>query len=106
MEDATFLEARAGLRPATSDGLPIIGPSPASDRIVYATGHYRNGILLAPLTATLVADRDRRPRGSDARHAQPGAAVDAVGAIGTAGYGGRELWRGVFRLRPGFGGPP
>jgi glycine oxidase len=56
MEEAIFLEARAGLRPATSDGLPIVGPSETTDRIVYATGHYRNGILLAPLTAHLVAD--------------------------------------------------
>jgi glycine oxidase len=53
---ATFLDARAGLRPATSDGLPIIGPSPAVDGLVYATGHFRNGVLLAPLTAVLVAD--------------------------------------------------
>lgn len=53
---ATFIEARAGLRPATPDGLPIIGPSPHSDRIVYATGHFRNGIMLAPLTAQLVTD--------------------------------------------------
>jgi glycine oxidase len=62
VEDATFVEARVGLRPATSDGLPIIGPSESNDRIVYATGHYRNGILLAPLTARLVADLviDRR----------------------------------------------
>jgi glycine/D-amino acid oxidase-like deaminating enzyme len=56
IEDATFLEARAGLRPGTSDGLPIIGPSPSSDRVVYAIGHYRNGVLLAPLTAALTAD--------------------------------------------------
>jgi glycine oxidase len=56
MDGATFLGARAGLRPATSDGLPIIGPSEATDRVIYATGHYRNGILLAPLTAQLVAD--------------------------------------------------
>jgi glycine oxidase len=53
---ATFLEARAGLRPATADGLPIIGRSTAVDGLVYATGHFRNGVLLAPLTATLVAD--------------------------------------------------
>jgi glycine oxidase len=53
---ATFLEARAGLRPATSDGLPIIGPSSVLQGLVYATGHYRNGILLAPLTAQLIAD--------------------------------------------------
>jgi len=54
--DATFVEARAGLRPATADGLPIIGRSAQIDGLVYATGHYRNGILLAPLTAAIVAD--------------------------------------------------
>ena len=54
--DATFEGVRVGLRPMTSDELPIIGPSSASGRVFYATGHYRNGILLAPLTARLVAD--------------------------------------------------
>jgi len=53
---ATFLEARVGLRPATPDGLPFLGPSERSDRLIYATGHYRNGVLLAPLTAELIAD--------------------------------------------------
>jgi glycine oxidase len=53
---ATFLEARAGLRPATPDGLPVIGRSTRIPGIVYATGHFRNGVLLAPLTAALVAD--------------------------------------------------
>jgi glycine oxidase len=53
---ATFLEARVGLRPATPDGLPLVGSSPRVPGLVYATGHYRNGILLAPLTAHLVAD--------------------------------------------------
>jgi len=53
---ATFVEARAGLRPATDDGLPVIGRSSRTPRIVYATGHYRNGILLAPLTAAIVAN--------------------------------------------------
>lgn len=53
---ATFVEARIGLRPATPDGLPLLGRSERSERIVYATGHFRNGILLAPLTAQLVAD--------------------------------------------------
>ena len=43
---ATFLDARAGLRPATPDGLPIIGRRAETPSIVYATGHYRNGILL------------------------------------------------------------
>jgi glycine oxidase len=53
---ATFVEARSGLRPATTDGLPILGPSPSHPAVVYATGHYRNGILLAPITARLIAD--------------------------------------------------
>jgi glycine/D-amino acid oxidase-like deaminating enzyme len=53
---ATFVEARVGLRPATRDGLPLIGRSDTVPDVVYATGHYRNGVLLAPLTATLVAD--------------------------------------------------
>jgi glycine oxidase len=53
---STFLEARVGLRPATPTGLPFIGPSERSPRLVYATGHYRNGVLLAPLTARLVGD--------------------------------------------------
>ena len=53
---AAFLSARAGLRPATPDELPIIGPSTVMPNLTYATGHYRNGVLLAPLTAELVAD--------------------------------------------------
>ncbi len=53
---ASFLEARAGLRPATLDGLPIIGRSVSVPGLVYATGHYRNGVLLAPLTAAVVGD--------------------------------------------------
>jgi glycine oxidase len=53
---ASFVEVRVGLRPATPDGLPIIGRSAESPAIVHATGHYRNGILLTPLTAQLVGD--------------------------------------------------
>jgi glycine oxidase len=49
-----ILETWAGLRPATPDGLPILGPSAISG-IIYATGHYRNGVLLAPITAVIVA---------------------------------------------------
>ena len=43
----------AGLRPGTPDNLPLIGPG-AIDGLILATGHYRNGILLAPLTAEAV----------------------------------------------------
>ena len=50
---AVFREAWAGLRPATDDGLPAIGPGPAPG-LFYACGHLRNGILLAPITARLV----------------------------------------------------
>lgn len=45
----------AGLRPVTPDMLPIIGPDPEDPRIIFACGHSRNGILLAPLTGETVA---------------------------------------------------
>jgi glycine oxidase len=50
-----LVEAMAGLRPGTPDNLPLIGPG-ALDGLVLATGHYRNGVLLAPLTAERVAE--------------------------------------------------
>ena len=53
---ASFLEARAGLRPATPDELPVLGSDPALPSIVHASGHYRNGVLLAPITARVIAD--------------------------------------------------
>ena len=49
-----FVEARVGLRPGTPDNAPVIGHE-ASGRAILATGHYRNGILLAPVTADAVA---------------------------------------------------
>ena len=52
---ADRLCAWAGIRPGTADALPIIGLDPAVDGLIYATGHYRNGILLAPITAESVA---------------------------------------------------
>lgn len=53
---ATFVEARAGLRPAPADGgPPEIGPSPVLANVTIAAGHFRNGVLLAPLTAARVA---------------------------------------------------
>lgn len=53
---AYFQGVRVGLRPGTDDELPIIGRSSTMAGVFYATGHYRNGVLLAPLTAALVAD--------------------------------------------------
>jgi len=46
----------AGLRPATPDGRPILGRDPDVERLWYATGHGRNGILLAALTGEIIAD--------------------------------------------------
>ena len=46
-------ELLAGLRPATPDNLPAIGPG-VRDGLVWATGHFRNGIVLAPVTAEAV----------------------------------------------------
>lgn len=52
---APMVEAWAGLRPATPDGLPILGACSRAGRFI-ATGHYRNGILQAPGTALVMAD--------------------------------------------------
>jgi glycine oxidase len=54
LEDAALVETWSGLRPGTPDGKPILGPDPDLPNLVYATGHYRNGILLTPLTGELV----------------------------------------------------
>ena len=56
LAEAAFVEVRVGLRPGTSDGRPIVGLSQQVDGLIYATGHYRNGALLAPLTCDAVAD--------------------------------------------------
>jgi glycine oxidase len=54
LEDAAVVESWSGLRPGTPDGLPVLGPDPEMEGLVYATGHHRNGILLAPLTGERV----------------------------------------------------
>jgi glycine oxidase len=56
LRGAAFEEVRVGLRPKTRDELPALGASSTMPHVFYATGHYRNGVLLAPLTARLVAD--------------------------------------------------
>ena len=53
--DMTIVETWAGLRPGTADGLPVIGEDPQISGLYYATGHYRNGILLSPITAEAIA---------------------------------------------------
>ena len=56
VRDAGFKTVRVGLRPGTPDDLPIVGASAIVPNLMYATGHYRTGVLLAPLTAVLVAN--------------------------------------------------
>ena len=48
-------DAWSGLRPKAPDGLPVLGPCDEIVGLFFATGHYRNGILLAPLTGELLA---------------------------------------------------
>lgn len=64
--DFTVTESWAGLRPATPDGRPAIGAT-AVEGLFNATGHYRNGILLAPLTARTIGDLVEGVRGEAAR---------------------------------------
>jgi glycine oxidase len=53
--ELSLVETAAGLRPGTPDNAPLLGAT-AVDGLVVATGHYRNGILLAPVTAEAVVD--------------------------------------------------
>jgi glycine oxidase len=55
-KELRLIEARVGLRPATPDDLPVIGPDPIVPGLFHASGHYRNGVLLAPITAQLIGD--------------------------------------------------
>jgi glycine oxidase len=56
MESKEPFHRWAGLRPATQDGYPLIGRLPHYPNIIISSGHYRNGILLSPINANLVAD--------------------------------------------------
>ena len=49
------VDSWAGLRPGSADGLPLLGPLPGWEGVSVATGHYRNGILLSPVTGRLMA---------------------------------------------------
>ena len=56
LADAPMTNVRTGLRPRGPDDLPMLGPSRAVPGLFYATAHYRNGVLLAPLTVQLIRD--------------------------------------------------
>jgi glycine oxidase len=55
LSEATLDEVCTGLRPGSTDNAPLIGAS-GTDGLLLATGHFRNGILLAPVTADAIAD--------------------------------------------------
>jgi glycine oxidase len=52
---AEVASAWAGLRPGSPDGRPILGRLPGWENVFVASGHFRNGILLAPITGRLMA---------------------------------------------------
>lgn len=51
----TFIDQRAGLRPMTPDGYPILGRDPGAPSLIYACGYARNGVLISPFAADCVA---------------------------------------------------
>ncbi len=55
LDELVLEEATAGLRPGTPDNAPLLGRTDRAEGLVLATGHHRNGILLAPVTGELVA---------------------------------------------------
>lgn len=57
MADLEITDRWAGLRPYGADGLPVLGSVCGIDGLFVATAHYRNGILLAPMTAKLAAEK-------------------------------------------------
>ena len=56
LQDATLVTAWTGLRPSSRDNLPYLGPIPGLRGAYAATGHFRNGILLAPSTGVLLTE--------------------------------------------------
>ena len=56
MKDAQIEQQWVGFRPGSPDGLPFLGEMPSKKGLWVATGHYRNGVALAPITANLMAD--------------------------------------------------
>jgi glycine oxidase len=55
LRDAHFERAWAGLRPASADGLPYLGPAPGLQNLYVAAGHFRSGLQMSPATAVVMA---------------------------------------------------
>lgn len=56
LAECEFTEAACGLRPGSPDNAPVLGPSPHVEGLSFATGHYRHGLLLTPVTAEAVSE--------------------------------------------------
>ena len=56
LREASLAEVRVGLRPASPDGRPLLGPAPGVERLLLATGHGPSGLLLGPLSGRLIAE--------------------------------------------------
>lgn len=56
LNEQAIIETWAGLRPHAPDDLPVLGCDPQVSGLIYATGHYRNGILLTPITAQAISE--------------------------------------------------
>ncbi len=56
LREAEMAASWGCLRPATPDALPMIGPLPGRPGLLFATGHFRNGILLGPITGQIIAE--------------------------------------------------
>jgi glycine oxidase len=56
LEASTIVDSWAGFRPHAPDDLPVLGAAADTGGLFYATGHYRNGVLLAPITAEIIAE--------------------------------------------------
>lgn len=92
LKDFPIEECWWGFRPATPDELPILGAGPCKN-LTLATGHYRNGILLAPITARLIADHisgkaDPLLSAFDYRRFGLSGAAAGAGDGGVGGFGG------------------
>lgn len=80
----TFVTQWTGLRPGTPDDNPLLGPVPGCEGLIAATGHYRGGLILAPITAEIVRDlvqgRSTRVDISDCSPGRFAAARNSAGA--------------------------
>ena len=56
LSEATFVRARAGVRPMAPDGVPLLGPVPGKDGLSVAAGHDHVGIMLSPATGVMMAE--------------------------------------------------